>query len=378
MGSRSQTALETALSKVPDPRSTKRAKRHKLVDILVIVVAATVSRVEGWHQIVLFAKAKLDFFKGILELPNGIPCAQTFGRVLARIDPQGFMDAFMDWADGLRQVIDGEQINMDGKWLRGVSERLKAAGKAPINIVSAWAAKNRLCLGQRKVDSKHNEIEAMLSLIKMLDVKNTTVSIDAIGCQKEIAGELSARRANYLFALKRNQKNLFEDVSLFFEDLKANALPGVAYDVCTSVAKHHGRSETRRLWATSDIDWLEQRAQWPGLSTIVMVESQRKIGTKITTNKRYYLSSLPPEANRLARYIRRHWHIETRLHWTLDVTFGEDRDRNYAGHAAENFALIRKLAINLLRRESSKKESVPCKRLLATIDERYLLRVLTA
>jgi predicted transposase YbfD/YdcC len=378
MVTRSRTILETVLSEVPDPRSPKRAKLHNLVDILVIVVAATLSRVEGWHQIVLFAKSKIDFFRGILELPNGIPCPQTFGRVLARVDPQGFMDAFHVWAEGLREFVDGEQIGLDGKRIRGASDRLKGKGKPPIHVVSAWAAENRLCLGQRTVADKHNEIEAMLGLIKILEIKNTTVSIDAMGCQKEIAAAIVDRKANYILALKANHKNLHSDVQLFFEDLKANTFPGLAYDTSSSTDKDHGRIETRRVWATSDIEWLEQRTQWKGLSTIVMVESRRKIGTKTTTKTRYYLTSLPPEARRLGKYIRRHWHIENRLHWTLDVAFGEDRDRAYAGYAAENFALIRKLAINLLRRESSKKESVPCKRLLATIDNDYLLKVLMA
>lgn len=377
MSVRRKALLATVFETVPDPRSEKRAKLHRLTDVLFMVVTATLCNIQGWRQIEIFAKTRIVFFRRFLELPNGVPCSQTFGRILAKIDPKAFMAAFVNWTDRVRTVRAGEQLCFDGKRVRGASGRMD--GTSVLHLVDVWATKARLSLAHRKVDSKHNEVEAMLELLEIVDAKGTVISIDAIACQPKMAEAIAKKKAAYILALKGNQKTLHEEVKLFFQDLLAGGLPGVPYDLHESHEKGHGRIESRKVCASSDITWLEDRARWKDLRSVVMVESRRQIKGKTTTQQRFYLTSLPPEAARLGRYIRHHWHIENRSHWVLDVSFGEDRCQVHAKNAAENFAVLRKLALNQLRRESSRPDLTgPVKRILAACDEQYLLKVLMA
>jgi predicted transposase YbfD/YdcC len=305
-----------------------------------------------------------------LALPNGIPSHDTFGRVFARLDPVQLQDSFLSWVKAVSQLIPGEVIAIDGKTLRHSYDRND--GKAAIHMVSAWATHNRLVLAQRKVDNKSNEITAIPELLKVLAVEGCIVTIDAMGCQKEIAQQ----KADYVLALKGNQGNFHEDVVQVFEHARAINFVDIEHDFYQSLTCDHGRTEIRRYWVLGQVEYLVDADLWLGLNRIGLVESERRVNGKITLEQRYYILSWDSTAERFADAVRSHWQVENCLHWVLDVGFREDECRIRKDYAPENMALIRHIALNLLAQDKTAKGGLKAKRLRAGWDNNFLLLLL--
>jgi predicted transposase YbfD/YdcC len=369
-------AIEQHFGDLTDPR-IDRTKLHKLLDILVIAICAVIAGADNWEDIADFGQAKLDWFKTFLELPNGIPSHDTFNRVFARLDSKQFQDGFMGWISAVSEIIGGQVIAIDGKVLRRSHER--RIGKAAIDMVSAWASANRLVLGQVKVDDKSNEISAIPQLLKALEVSGCIVTIDAIGCQTEIAETIIAKQADYVLSLKENQGHLFEDVQLLFEDLEKSHYKAYPFDYSKTVNKDHGRLEIRECWTISDGEVLRHLRgfeNWKNLSTVSRIRAQRLMGEESSCEDRYHIASITG-AKRVLWAVRSHWGIENGLHWTLDIAFDEDRCRVRKGNGPENFAVLRHMALNLLKQEKTCKRGIKGKRLQAAWKDDYLLKVLT-
>ena len=357
-----------------DPR-VERTKLHQLLDVLAIAMCATICGAEGWEDFAEFGKAKQEWFETFLELPNGIPSPDTFRRVLSRLDPHEFEACFMRWVQAVNKIASGQIVALDGKQLRGSRDAAHDLGA--IHMVSAWACENRLVLGQVKVDDKSNEITALPELLRALALADCIVTIDAMGCQRAIAEQIIDGEADYVLALKGNQGTLHEDVAHYFEWAERKGFKEIAYTFSETLEKDHGRIEERRCWATGDVEWLEQKAAWRGLQSIVMVEAEREvIGKERTLERRYFISSLPAEAKPLLEAVRGHWGIENSLHWCLDVAMREDASRIRRDHAPENVAILRHIALNLLKQEKSCKLGIKRKQLKAGWDHDYLLKVL--
>lgn len=366
-------ALPDAFKNLTDPR-VERHKRHSLEDILLLTICAFICGADSWTDVEVFGHAKADWFKTFLALPNGIPSHDTLGRVFARLDPEAFRECFVAWMDAVAELTQGEVVAIDGKTLRRSYDR--AGDKSAIHMVSAWAADNGVVLGQYKTQEKSNEITAIPALLKLLALDGCVVTIDAMGCQKAIAGAIRAQNADYVLALKGNQSTLHDDVKRFFDTGLETNFHGYPVDTHHTVDADHGRIESRRYWTVSAIDWLEGREAWPGLNSIGMVESQREVGDQITTERRYFISSRTSNAAQFGHAVRAHWGIENRLHWTLDVAFREDECRVRKDHGPDNMAMLRHLTLNLLRQETTHKRGIKSKRLKAGWDQPYLLKVL--
>jgi predicted transposase YbfD/YdcC len=367
---------------LPDPR-VDRTREHDLIDILVIAVCALLCAAETFNDMEDFGKAKQDWFKTFLRLRNGIPSHDTFNRVLAALDPKEFLDCFLRWTQSLRQSVAQEIVALDGKALR----RALNKKESPKYVVSAWAESNNLVLGQLKVEEKSNEITAVPQLLRVLELAGCIVTIDAMGCQKKIAKEIIEADADYVLALKGNQETVHEEVKSFLDASLAEKkkkrsqqapVPKEAAQLqeMESVEKDHGRFEIRRYYQSDYLDWFADQEKWEGLRTVGLVESIRQIDEKTTVERRYYLSSLKLDVETFARAVRGHWGVENKLHWVMDVCFGEDQSRARAGYAAENLATLRRLALNLLKREKTKKRGIKGKQLNASWDHTYLLRLL--
>jgi len=368
--------LEQHFGDLPDPR-IDRTKLHKLLDILAIAICAVIAGADNWEDIEEFGKARLDWFRTFLELPNGIPSHDTFTRVFARLDPEPFQACFLGWMNAVAEVIGGQVIAIDGKVLRRSHD--KGIGKAAIDMVSAWASANRLVLGQVKVDEKSNEITAIPQLLAVLEVSGCIVTIDAMGCQTEIAEKIIDREAEYVLSLKENQGHLYEDVQHLFADLEDSQYTAYPFDYVKTVNKDHGRIEIRECWTISDpevLRYLRGFANWKNLTTVSRIRAQRWIGEEKSSEDRYHIASITG-AKRLLGAVRSHWGIENGLHWTLDLAFDEDRCRVRKDHGPENFALLRHIALNLLKQEKTCKRGIKGKRLLAAWNQDYLLKVLT-
>jgi predicted transposase YbfD/YdcC len=358
---------------VEDPRDN-RGKEHNLLDIIVIAICAVISGGENWEDIALFGQSKQDWLGTFLQLPHGIPCDDTFARVFARLNPQQMQNSFISWVKSVSQVLKGEVVAIDGKTLRHAYDR--GSDKGAIHMVSAWASANRLVLGQCKVDEKSNEITAIPELLKLLEINGCIVTIDAMGCQKEIASQILQQEADYVLALKGNQGKLFEDVKWLFQQAINTDFVDVDHDFCQSINKGHGRLEIRRCWTLSNLDYLTQLPLWAGLQTIALVQSERRFNGKVSTENRYYISSLPSNAALIANAVRTHWSIENSLHWVLDVSFHEDASRIRKDNSPENMAMLRHFALNLLSRDKSSKFSMRAKRNKAAWDLAYLIHLL--
>lgn len=365
-------ALVECFSDLRDPRVVGRTEHH-LLDILVLTVCAVLCGADDWEAVEMWGQAKLAWLRQFIALKNGIPSHDTIGRVLAALDSATFQACFTRWVATICGSLAGQVVAIDGKTMRGSHHH--RLGKKAIHMVSAFATDSGITLGQLKTEEKSNEITAIPELLAMLDLKGGIVTIDSMGCQTGIAAAIVEQEADYVLALKGNHGKLHEQVGDFFaiaEQHEYKALDAQPHVTCE---KDHGRIESRRVVALSS-EHLEQVGTWAGLKSMIMVESIREIGEKRTSERRFYVSSLPPDSQHIGSAIRAHWGIENRLHWCLDVTFKEDACRTRTGHAAENFNLIRKITMNLLRQDNSLQRSMAKKRLYAALHDDYLATVL--
>jgi predicted transposase YbfD/YdcC len=357
-----------------DPR-LERTKRHSLLDIVILAVCATLGNADGWADIERFANAKIDFFRSFLELPNGIPSHDTFGRVFALLDPATLMACIQEWLNALGAAVAGEVVAIDGKTLRGSFDR--AAGKNPLHLVSAWACTARLTLGQVAVDAKSNEITAIPLLLELLDLTDCIVTIDAMGCQKDIAAAIRTGAADYVLAVKDNQPDLHQTVHEAFMAHAEGDFADPSLKRIKTVERSHGRDETREYFIAEAPAALVRGGQWKDVRSIGMVTRTRVVNVEEADEIVYYVSSLPPKVKQFAKAVRGHWGIENRLHWSLDVTFAEDQSRVRKDHSPLNLGMLRRLALSILRKDTSIKDSLRGKRLRAGWDEEVLLRILT-
>jgi predicted transposase YbfD/YdcC len=368
--------------KLPDPR-VNRTKDHDLIDVVIIALCSLLCAAESFYDMEEFGLAKQEWFKTFLGLRNGIPSHDAFNRLFAALDPEKFLECFLAWTQSVRQAVDQEIVALDGKALR----RAMAGDQSIKYIVSAWAEDNGLVLGQLKVADKSNEITAVPRLLRVLELSGCIVTLDAMGCQRNIAKEIIEADADYVLALKGNQETVHEEIKTFLDAALAQeqgpGLPGAKLSQAAAtlaqwetVEKDHGRLETRRYYQSDQLDWFADRAKWEGLQSVGMVEAKRESNGQSTVERRYYLSSLPLGVETFARAVRCHWGIENKVHWTMDVCFREDQSRVRTGYAAENLATLRRLALNVLKQEKTKKRSIRGKMLNASWNHSYLLRLL--
>jgi predicted transposase YbfD/YdcC len=353
-------------SELRDPR-VERNREHLLEEILLIAIAAVLSGAESWNDIAQYGEDKQEWLKTFLALPSGIPSHDTFNRVFAALDPEEMEKGFAAWVSSIARLTAGEVVAIDGKALCGTRE----GGKKIVHMVSAWAEGNGLVLGQRKVDEKSHEITAIPKLLNALELAGTVVTIDAMGCQREIARQIVAKKADYVLAVKENQGTLLAEIKDSFALLAADA-------AIEELDCGHGRVERRKCSVIGDLSLVEKASEWASLKGLVRIEAERyhKATGKTEHEIRYYITSLRPDAKRLNSAIRQHWGIENKLHWVLDAGFGEDLDRKRAGHAAQNFSLLNRIALNLLKQEKSLKRGIKGKRLKAAWNHPYLLKLL--
>jgi len=361
---------------IEDPR-IERSKRHRLLDIIGITLCGVICGADNWVEIEAYGKAKYEWLKQFLALPNGIPSHDTFGDVFARIDPVAFERCFQGWVNELVGMSGGQVVAIDGKTLRGSSD--SQSGKRAIHMVSAWASANGLVLGQVKVDEKSNEITAIPTLLDMLALTGCTVTIDAMGCQTAIAEQIVSQEAAYVLSLKENQGRLYEDVRDLFDhalDVYQSPYP---LDHVRTVEKGHGRLEIRECWTLSDphgFPALRTTADWTGLHTLIMIQRERRVNDHVSHETAYFIASALDSASHFLACTRAHWSIENSLHWILDISFQEDASRVRKDFAPQNLAVIRHLALNLLKSDKATKASIQTKRLKAGWDNAYLLKLL--
>lgn len=369
----SSPSLQAALASITDPRDVSLSE-HRLLDILMIAICCLLCGGQSFTHMEQFGHAKLTWLRAFLELPHGIPSHDTFRRVFLLLDPQQFADVFLRWTQSLRQAVGAEVVALDGKTLRRSFDRVKGGG--PLHLVSAWSSANRLVLGQVATAEKSNEITAVPELLRALELAGCIVTVDALNCQKNIAKEISEADADYVLALKGNHGTAYAEVKSFLEDAHRRGFRGVAHDFVETVEKGHGRVEVRRYWSSEQIGWFAERAQWEKLRSVAMVEAERHVGGAVSSERRFYLCSLPADAKLLAQAVRSHWGIENQLHWVLDVQMNEDQCRVRTGHAAQNLATLRRLVLNLQRRDPRQKLSIKAKQLQASWDHAYLQSLL--
>ncbi|MCC5628539.1 ISAs1 family transposase [Nostoc sphaeroides CHAB 2801] len=364
-------------SNLEDPR-IERTKQHQLVDIVAIAILAVISGSDTWVAIETYAQAKREWLETFLALLNGIPSHDTIARVFARLNPQAFEQCFHRWVGSITEAIGAQVIPIDGKTVRQSFDR--NSGQKAIHVVSAWASEHRLVLGQLKVDSKSNEITAIPKLLELLDIVGCIITIDAMGCQKEIAAQIIAKNADYVLALKANQSKLEGAVNSWFEKAQSNNFEGVDHSYHHTIESAHGRIEIRKYWSVpvEQLGEIPNQEKWSGLRSVGMVMCERRLWNKTTIEVRFYISSLEHDAVVLAHAVRSHWGIENSVHWVLDMTFHEDASRIRKDNAPLNFSVLRRLSLNLLDKDKTVRGSVAMKRYRAGLDNNYLLQVIAA
>jgi predicted transposase YbfD/YdcC len=370
------SSLEDCFSGLPDPRVQGRCD-HKLIDMIIITVCAVICGADSWTGVETFGQAKQSWLKRYLDLPNGIPSHDTFGRVFASLNAEAFQAGFSRWVETVFRVTKGQVVAIDGKTVRRSHDQ--TIGQDAIHMVSAWASQNGIALGQRKVDGKSNEITAIPELLRLLDVSGCTVTIDAMGCQRHIAQAIRDAKADYVLQVKDNQPNLRQDLEDWFAYGDQQAFKDLAYAYHETINKSKGRVEIRRCWAIADpvaFEYIRHYDAWADLQTIVRVQRECRVHGKTSVETAYYISSLPNEAELLLDATRHHWTIENSFHWVLDVTFREDDSRIRSGDSPQNFAVFRHLALNILKQDPSKM-SLKQKRFRAGLDDAFLLELLT-
>ena len=367
-----EKSIKSFFERIDDHRHHNRL--HKLIDVIIIAICAVIAGADTYEQIENFGKKRKKWLSKFLELPYGIPSHDTFGRIFEKMNPKEFQDCFKLWIESVTDQTKGQVIAIDGKTLRRSHD--KSDDKKAIHMVSAWASANQVVLGQLKTEDKSNEITAIPRLLRLLDISGCIITIDAMGTQKKITETIIKGGGDYVLALKENHKTLYKDVTLFFKEMESMELEDFKFDKDETVNGGHGRIETRKHLMSSDISWLQDKENWPGLKSIGMVESIREIKGECSHEKRYYISSLECDAKKFGSAVRSHWGIENSLHWVLDIAFREDESRIRKGSAPENFAAIRHIALNLLRNNKTFKGSVKTKRLNAAMDINYLEEVM--
>jgi predicted transposase YbfD/YdcC len=356
----------------------EQGKRHQLLDVLTIAICAIVSGAEGWTDMELFGQAKKEWLGQFLMLRHGIPSDDTIRRVFEAIEPEKFQASFMDWVQTISELTAGEVVAIDGKTVRGTYQ--KGSQKGAIHMVSAWASVNKVVLGQVKVNEKSNEITAIPELLHLLAIKGCIVTIDAMGCQTEIAEQIVEQGADYLLAVKQNQGHLYEDIAWLFKLATDGNFAEEGFDTTRTVNKDHGRLEIRCCWLIADEEWLayiRDRQRWSNLAAVVQVEGTRRVKGKKKPEVRYYIASYVASAEAMLAATRSHWGIENQLHWVLDVIFREDATRVRDTISSQNLVVLRHMALNLLRQDQASKLSLRAKRLKATWDLTYLQKVLS-
>ena len=356
-----------------DPR-IERHREHELLDILVLAVSAVVSGAEGWEAIEEFGEAKLEWLRQYVPLANGIPSHDTIARVISRLSAKGLQECFVSWVQSVTEVSAGEIVAIDGKTVRRSFER--AGRKQAIHMVSAWAKTNGVVLGQVKTEEKSNEITAIPRLLEVLALKGCIVTIDAMGCQTQIAKKIVDAGADYVLAVKGNQEELYRDLEEVFLEAMETDFEGLEHDYHEVTGKGHGRKETRRYWLLKDLSGITRPKRWKKLTPLGLVQSEREVGGEKSDEWRYYITSCEGDAKAFGEAVRGHWSVENNLHWVLDVTFREDESRIRRGAAPENLATMRHMALNMLRQEKTSKKSIKQRRLRAGWDNSYLHKVL--
>lgn len=360
-------SLLDAFSSLEDPR-VDRHKRHKLIDIIVLTICAVVSGSDGWESIEEFGKNKLDWLRQWIELENGVPSHDCIARVIARLKPTEMSECFIAWVSSVAELTEGEVVAIDGKTARHSYNRKDKLGA--IHMVSAWANQAGMSLGQVKTKEKSNEMTAIPALLEIIEIKGCIITIDAMGCQTDIAQKIIEKKADYVLAVKDNQKFLHEAITDYFEESIAANNPTLCQLHChEEINAGHGRIEIRRCYLSMNLDTLPDAARWKGLESIGMVESERTVNGKTSIERRHYICSLT-EVKCFAHAVRKHWGVENSLHWVLDVVFREDDSRIRTGYAPENFNIMRQLAINLLNKDTSK-GSVKKKRFRAALSDDF-------
>ena len=358
---------------IKDPRQQSKIE-YELLDIIFLCVVGVICGAEAWDDIEIVGKTRLSWFQQKKFLLNGVPCAITIARIIGCLNPKELQSCVINWMAAANAATKGQVVAIDGKRMRRSYDNNK--DQSAIHMVSAFAAENGVVLGQIKTADKSNEITAIPALLDLLDVKGCIVTIDAMGCQEEIAAKIIDKEADYILAVKDNQKTLHDEVIDFFECARQHDFKGVKHDYFEEISKGHGRLETRKSWISNCLDTIGNTERWSGITAIGMIESERTIKGITTTECRHYIVSIPQNAETFAHAVRAHWAIENKLHWVLDVTFKEDASRVRRDNCAENLGVIRHVAINILRQDKVTKGSVKTRRYKCALDPDYANKIL--